>query len=125
MLVNRGLISDRLELIERQMVEAFAGGYADKDHFDGLADMRNLLTIAAAHIDDANALAMCDAMRIPMGNIRDRFAKTGKMGVTGDELTLMREFVTFYRDWWLSRSVALYEQACEALQKAMREPKAA
>lgn len=125
MLINRGLCNDQLEMMERQFVEAFAGGYATAEHFDSLADMRNLLTIAAAHIDDATALAMCDAMRIPMGNIRDRFAKTGRMGVTGDELTLMREFVTFYKDWWLSRSVALYEQACEALQKAMREPKAA
>lgn len=119
MLINRGLIGDQLELRERQFVEAFAGGYADKDHFDSLADMRNVMTIAAAHKDDEQALAMCNAMRIPMGNIRDRYAKTGKMGVTGDELQLLREFVTMYGDFWIRQSVGLYEQSCEALQRHM------
>lgn len=121
MLVSRGLCNDELEIRERMAVEAFAGGWAGENEFDTLADMRNLLTIAAAHKDDAEALQMCDAMRIPMSNIRDRYARTGRMGVTGDELALLREFVGFYRDWWLRQSASLYATACDDLQRAQKQ----
>lgn len=119
MLIARGMLGPDLELLERQYVEAFAGGYATAEHFDGLADMRNLLTIAAAHKDDAQALAMCDLMREPMGAIRERHARTGRMGVTGAELQFMREFVSYYRDWWLRQSASLYRECSEALQVAI------
>lgn len=122
MLINRGMINDDLERRERMSVEAFAGGWAATEHFDSLADMRNVLTIAAAHKDDAQVLAMCDAMRIPMGNIRERYAKSGRMGVTGDELALMREFVTVYRDFWMRQPVSLYEAAVDGLQRALNAP---
>ncbi len=118
MLVNRGLIDADLELRERMIVEAFAGGWADTSHFDELADMRNVLTLAAAYKDDPEALTLCDTMRIPMGNLRDRHARTGRLGVTGDELQMLRTFVEFYRDWWLRQPVGLYTAACDELTRA-------
>lgn len=69
MLINRGLQNDDLEMRERMIAEAFSGGWATERHFDELVDMRNLLTIAAAHKDDQGVLGMCHAMSIVMNNI--------------------------------------------------------
>ena len=120
MLVNRGLMDDKLSLVEKMIVEAFAGGWATTQHFDELADMRNVLTLAAAYEADTDALAMCDAMRIVLGNLRDRHTATGRLGVTGDELRMLRLFTEFYRDWWMRQPVALYENACDELGRAHR-----
>lgn len=118
MLVNRGLIEADIESRERMLVEAFAGGWATTQHFDGLADMRNLLTLASAYKDDKSAITLCDAMRIPMANLRARHAESGRLGVTGDELQLLRAFVDGYRDFWIRQPVKLYEMACDELQRA-------
>ena len=102
MLGSRGLINDELELRERMIVEAFAGGWAGETQYDELTDMRNVLTIAADHQRDKSTLAMCHAVRIPMANIRARYAETKRMGITGDELRLLREFLDCYKDFWIS-----------------------
>ena len=119
MLIQRGMINDELEMRERQFVEAFAGGYADKVHFDSLADMRNVLIIAAAHKDDTPVVNLCNAMSIPLQAIRERHVKTGKFGVTGEELKMMRVFCGVYQDWWMRQPVSLYEQACDGLQRCL------
>ena len=125
MLVSRGLINDELELRERMIVQAFAGGWATTTTYDEIADMRNVLTLAAAYKGDASALAMCDAMRTVMANIRERHSRTGKIGASGDELQVLREFVGLYRDFWLRQPTELYVQACDDLQRAMGEKVAA
>lgn len=117
MLVNRGLQATAIDTEELMLEQAFAGGWATTHHFDNLVDMRNVLTIATARKDDASAVAMCEAMRIPLANLRDRYAKTGRFGLTGDELQLVRAFVDFYRDFWLRQPVCLYEWACDELGK--------
>ena len=117
MLVSRGMVNSEIELNERMTVEAFSGGWAGKPHFDTLCDMRNVLVIAGTHRRDPSVAAIGQATRVLMGNIRDRFDATGRMGVTGDELALLREFVAFYRDFWMRQSVTLYEQACDALAR--------
>ncbi len=121
MLVNRGVIEADLEMRERQFVEAFSGGYATEEHFDAIADLCNVMMIAAIHKNDRQAIAMCQAVAIPMANARARYTKTGKMGLSGDELTLLREFVTMYGDFWKRQSVGLYEQACNAVSRNMAE----
>lgn len=118
MLVNRGLIEQEIETRERMLVEALAGGWATTEHFDNIADMRNVLTLAAAYKNDKNALAMCEAMRIPMANMRARHAETGRIGVNGDELQLLRAFIDQYRDFWIRQPVKLYLMACDELNRA-------
>lgn len=125
MLVNRGLINDELELRERMFVEAFAGGFAEKIHFDSLVDMRNVLVIAACQKDDKPIIQFAQAMSIPLQSIRARHARTGKFGATGEELKLMRVFCDIYRDWWLRQSVGAYEQACDELQGIIYKEKEA
>lgn len=117
MLINRGLIETEIETRERMVVEAFAGGWATTEHYDELADMRNVMTIAATYKHDKSALAICDAMRIPMANMRERYSKTSRLGVTGDELQLLRAFVDAYRDFWIRQPVALYLSACDTLNR--------
>ena len=117
MLINRGLQETSIDLSELQIVDAFVAGHATTWHFDALCDMRNVLTLAAAYKSDASGRAICDAMRIPMSSLRERYAKTGRFGLTGDELQLVRAFVDYYRDFWLRQPVALYEQACDELAK--------
>lgn len=118
MLVNRGIQNSALETRERMFVDAFSGGWATTEHYDNLADMRDCLLLAAAAKKDASAIAMCRAVGIVMMNIRDRYTATNRMGVTGDELTVLREFATAYRDFWLRQSVGTYEAACDALSAA-------
>jgi len=117
MLINRGIQEQSILIAELVIVEAFVGGWATTYHFDSLCDMRNVLVLASAYKDDASAKAICEAMRIPMANLRERYAKTGRFGVTGDELQLLRAFVDYYRDFWIRQPVALYEQACDELAK--------
>lgn len=117
MLINRGLQTTAIETQERMLVEAFAGGWATTHHYDCLVDMRNVLTLASAYKDarDRSAIVICDAMRTTLANIRERYGKTGRMGVTGEDLQLLRAFVDFYADFWLRQPVALYEMACDEL----------
>ena len=118
MLINRGLQNTDLETRERMFVEAFANGWATKEHFDNLADMRDCLLLAAALKKDPATIGMCRAAGIALMNIRDRYAETKRMGVAGDELQALRLFATTYRDFWLRQSVGAYEAACNALGRA-------
>ena len=118
MLVSRGLQNTELETRERMFVEAFAGGWASVEHFDNLADMRDCLLLAAAANGDAGTIGMCRAAGVALQNIRDRYTRTQRMGVAGDELQALRLFATAYRDFWLRQSVGAYESACDALSRA-------
>lgn len=118
MLINRGLVNAEFETRERMFVEAFRLGYAGKEHFDNLADMRDCLLLAAAAKGDANTIAMCRASGVALSNIADRYKQTGRMGATGDELTVLREFCTTYRDYWLRQPVTAYEAAVATLDRA-------
>jgi hypothetical protein len=117
MLVNRGLVESEVEVRERMFVQAFSLGYATTTHYDEITDMRNVLAIAAEYKNDMSAKTMCDAMRDVMANIRGRYARTGKMGASGEELMLLRHFCTEYRDFWMRQPVRLYEQACDELHR--------
>ena len=118
MIVNRGLINGDLETRERMFVEAFALGYATTEHFDHLADMRDCLLLSASAKGDAQTIGMCRASGVALMNIADRYKQTGRMGATGDELTILREFCTTYRDYWLRQPVTAYEIAVATLDRA-------
>ena len=123
MIINRGLQNDYYETKERMIAEAFSGGWATERHFDELCDMRSVLMLAAAHKDDQGVLSMCHAMSIVMNNIRTRYAETQRMGVSGDEVKLLREFCGIYADFWLRQSVGLYDRCCDELNLLMERAK--
>lgn len=119
MLVMRGLCNDRLETRERMAVEAFAGGWARFEHFDTIADMHGVLILAGSTSDKRKPAMLYarNTLGPVLGSIRDRYHRTGKMGCNAEELKVLRGFVSLYRDFWLKQPLALYEVACQELQK--------
>ena len=58
-MVERSLCETDVELAERMLIESFASGWATTKHYDGLANMRNVLTVAAAYKDAQDVLHIC------------------------------------------------------------------
>ena len=112
-----------LSLTERLSVEAFAGGWANSDHYDNLADCRNIMTLAAAEKQDAQALEICDMGYVALSNIRDRRVKTGRLGASGEELKALRAMTDFSEDWWKRQAGGLFERHYVALKAAQAEQK--
>lgn len=117
--VMRGLVNDRLEIRERMAIEAFAGGWATMEHFDTIADMQGVMLLAGTTSQNRMwAATYCRETLGPvLGSIRTRYEKTGRMCCNAEELKVLRGFVGKYRDFWLKQPLALYEQACKALQE--------
>ena len=107
-----------LTLTELQSVEAIAGGWATTDHFDNLADCRNIMTLAAAERDDEQTLIVCELALHALLGIKDRHAKTGKFGATGDELQALRVLVSVSEDFWLRQSGDVFARHYDALKRA-------
>lgn len=115
MLVVMHTIPD-LSLTERLSAEAFAGGWAGTDHYDNLADCRDMLALAGE--TDASEMAY-----VALANIRDRHAKTGKFGATGDELQALWALVDFSEDFWKRQGGAVFEKTYRELKAARAEQK--
>lgn len=113
-----------LALTEHQSAEAFAGGWATTDHFDNLADCRDIMTLAAAEREDQQTLAVCELVLHAMLGIKERLEKTRRMGATGEELKALRLLVTTSEDFWCRQSGAVFERHYHALKRA-REMKRA
>lgn len=119
MLVMRGMVNDRLEVRERQAIEALSGGWATMYHFDLIADMQGVLLLGAVcKKEDQHHAIWCRNIFAPvLGSIRRRFESTGKFDCTPEESEILRGFVTRYRDFWIKKPHALYEVACQQLDK--------
>lgn len=122
MLVMRGLVNERLETRERAIIEAFALGYADHEHFDSLVDMHGVLLLAGSTSDKRKPAMIYakETLGPVIQSIRERHGRTGKLGCNAQELKVLRGFVSMYRDFWLHQPMGLYEAACEHLQEHYR-----
>ena len=109
-----------MEITERIAVEAFAGGWAVKDHFDRLADCRDLLMLAASEKDDKSTLAATELGYIALLAIKERHAMTGKFGVSGDELAALRMLVEQSADFWHRQNGATFARHYDALKQARK-----
>ena len=116
-----------LSLTERMSVEAYSGGWATTDHFDDLADCRDLLTLAASDRDDKQVLAVCDLAMVALLSIKARYEKTKRMGASGEELKALRALVETSEDFWKRQSGGLFETHYHSLrrQRAMSKRSAA
>lgn len=115
MLVARGLNETTLELKERMAVEAFGMGAANQEHFFLLQDVVNLLLIAGQSAPNRKyALDKAEQFYKPvLLSIQARQAKTGKFGMTGEELMTMREMIALNRTFWLRQPSELF-RVCHA-----------
>lgn len=110
-------LAPEVGITEWTSVNAIAGGWAEKYHFNVLADCHDLLTIAANHKQDAQTLAVCDLAGIALLNIKDRFEERQRLGATGDELQALRVLVDISEDFWKRQSGELFHAANMALDK--------
>lgn len=109
-----------MEITERIAVEAFAGGWAIKDHFDRLADCRDILMLAASEKDDKSTLAATELGYIALLAIKERHARTGKFGVSGDELATLRLLVDQSGDFWRRQNGVIFARHYDALKRARK-----
>lgn len=107
-----------LALTELQSVEAFFGGWATTENFDDLADCRNIMTLAAAERKDEQTLIVCELALHALLGIKERHAKTGKFGATGDELQALRVLVSTSEDFWNRQSGDVFARHYDALKRA-------
>jgi hypothetical protein len=107
-------------LQERMSVEALRGGWATTDHFNVLADCRDMLVLAANERNDKSAVTACDLAGIALMNMKDRYLEKKRMGATGDELQALDLLVTTSEDFWKRQSGGLFVDAEAALQRARK-----
>ena len=105
-------------LQERSAVLAVRGGWATTDHFNVLADCRDMLMLAANEKSDSSAIAACDIAGIALMNMKDRHAEKGKVGATGDEIQALELLVDASEDFWKRQSGGLFIDAEAALSRA-------
>jgi hypothetical protein len=123
MLVMRGIKNDALETKERIAIQAFELGYATPEHYDFLCEMQGIMLLAGS-TSEARSGAMHYAHHVlgpVMLAIKARYGKTGKLGCSGDEIQVLRGFVSRYRDFWLHQPTELFIAATAALQKHHHE----
>lgn len=113
MLVVRTLANTDMEIRERQCINAFTHGVAKEQHFDLLLLMMNLLLIAGQTSPERKyALDYAEQHIKPViTSIRDRYGKTGKLGVNSHELKALREMVDFSKQFWLRQPGELWAYA--------------
>jgi hypothetical protein len=130
-LVMRGINETALELRERLAVEAFAMGGATQEHFMLIQDVLNLLLIAGQSSHNRRyALEKAEReYKHVVACIQQRWERTNKWGMTGEELNAMREMIAFSRTFWMRQPaellvvcqrelVAFYRQQEKARQAA-------
>jgi hypothetical protein len=112
-------------ITERVSADAFLGGWQTPDHFDCLADCRDILLIAASARADDGTLGVCKLAGVALLNLKDRHKATGRLVPTGDELQALRVLVDTSEDFWRRQSGDLYSRAYGALQKHRTAQRAA
>lgn len=118
MLIHR-LTKPVIELKERMAVQAFAKGFAEKYHYDTLLDMQGVLLLAGASAKHRNYIYhYADQIigKVLIG-IRDRYDKTSKLGCSGKELTILKEFPDNYQKFWERQPTELYIECVAKLQE--------
>lgn len=109
-----------LELTERLSVEALRGGWATTDHFDNLADCRDLMSMAATERNDRSTLAVCELGYHALISIKERHARTGRIGASGDELQALLVLVDTSEDFWKRQSGDLFSRHYKAMRESRK-----
>lgn len=113
-------LNPEVSIQERMAVAALRGGWATTDHFNMLADCRDMLVLAANEKNDQAAITACDVAGIALMNMKDRHAELGRIGATGDELQALDLLNTVSEDFWKRQSGGLFVDAEAALHRARK-----
>jgi hypothetical protein len=121
MLINR-LVNDTIEGKEElAMLHAFQYGKAGRSDYDYLVRMANMLNLAAQTKDIENLKETVDAINFLAKLILERHERSGKFGVNADELTALRDVVTFYDSFWKRQTTTLYNECVAELNEFYAE----
>lgn len=112
------LANPEMSLQEHFAVEAIRAGTATTDHFNVLADCRDILTLAAIERDDKSVQAACELALVALLNMKDRFAKVGKIGATGAELQALTLLIDTSADFWPRQGGETFVKAQAALERS-------
>lgn len=118
MIVMRNIMNTDLESKELAAVMAFKFGAAEKYHYDLLLDITNMLMVAGSS-DQSRAYASNVANKhfIPaLKGIKERYDRTGKLGVSAAENNVLRELVEFSKQFWNRQPIELYDTAIRELK---------
>ena len=115
MLVNR-MVNETVEtLAEHNVIVAFRFKVAQKEHYDYLVRMANMLNIAYQCKPSDEAHHIYNHLDALAKAIFERYGRVGKFGVLGDELTLMRKLVLAYDAYWKRQTTTLYNHCAYEL----------
>ena len=123
MLITRTLANTDLEIKDRQCINAFTFGVATTEHFDRLLLIMNLLLVAG-QTDKSRRHALDYAEQIlkpVITSIRNRYLKTGKLGVNAEELKILWGVPDFNREFWLRQPGEVFDFAQEQVNEYYRE----
>lgn len=112
------MLNPEVSLQERMAVEAIRRGWSTTDHFNVLADCRDMLVLAANEKNDRSAIDVCTLAGIALMNMKDRHAEKGRIGATGDELRALGLLVDVSESFWKRQSGGLFIDAEAALRRA-------
>lgn len=104
-------------------VMAFERGWAETPHFDRLADMRDLLTLAASKKNDADTLKVCELAYVALRNIQDHFRETSTMVASKEEVQALKVLAETSHDFWNRQSGPFYDSMGYALYRARQQQK--
>lgn len=111
-------LNPEVSLQERGAVLALRGGWATTDHFNVLADCRDMLVLAANEKSDQGAIDVCTLAGIALLNMKDRHAEKGRIGATGDEVMALELLCNISEDFWKRQGGGLFVDAEKALHRA-------
>lgn len=123
MLVTRTIANTAMETREWAALTAFTRGVATEQHFDLLNLMLNMLLIAGQTSPERKyALDFAEQKIRPlMLSIRERYGRTGKLGVNAEELKGLREMVDFNMEFWKRQPGDLWAYADGEVMEYYRE----
>lgn len=115
------MLTDATTLTRQYLaVSAFEGGTADAGDFDVLLDCADMLLLGAHVKACLGEKEVAHMARMALANVRDRYVKTRRLGVTGEERKALRVLVEISEDFWKRQPVERYNEAVMAL-KAYRK----
>ena len=115
MLVTRKLEENIEAMNEHSLLTAFQYGVATKEHYDYLVQMGNLLNIASQKKSLKSTSEYVEHLMAIIKSILDRYHAKGKLGVAGEELKRLREFVQDYQQFWVRQTTTFYNECVAEL----------
>lgn len=112
MLIYR-TIAPQIETKERMAIQMLASGHGNRDHYQLLEDVYNLLRIAMQAPGREYLRDVTDKYGPALKSVQDRYAKFGKFGLNHDDRILLTDMINTSADFWIRQPTEFY-MVCDA-----------